>query len=127
MFVNFIVNIGLVGRVFANGEEDRGSIWRRVISKTQKMVFDATLLNAQCYKVRIKSKVEQSSERNSTLPNTCVLNCSINWLNFIAMIWKQECQFQTDPLYGEFVERIINLYFWDNVPGKTLRESFKKF
>ena len=34
-------------RVFANGSVDLGSIPRRVIPKTQKMVLDATLLNAQ--------------------------------------------------------------------------------
>ena len=38
-------------RVFANGG---------VISKTQKMVLDASLLNTQHYKVQIKGKVEQS-------------------------------------------------------------------
>ena len=36
---------------------DRGSIPSRVIPKTQKMIFDAALLNTQHYKVRIKSKV----------------------------------------------------------------------
>ena len=39
-----------------------------VIPKTQNMVLDAALLNTQYYKVRIKSKVEQSRERSSTLP-----------------------------------------------------------
>ena len=34
----------------------------RVIPKTQKMVLDASLLNTQHYKVRIKGKVEQSRE-----------------------------------------------------------------
>ena len=34
----------------------------QVIPKTQKMVLDATLLNTQYYKVRIKDKVEQSRE-----------------------------------------------------------------
>ena len=52
-------------RVFAN---DPG----RVILKTQKMVLDATLLNTQHYKERIKGKVEQSSERNSALFYTSV-------------------------------------------------------
>ena len=59
-------------RVFANGPGDLGSIAGRVIPKTQKMVLDATLLNTQNYKVRIKGKVEQSSERSSTLPNNLV-------------------------------------------------------
>ena len=36
------------------------------------MVLDNSLLNTQQYKVRIKSKVEQSRERSSPLPNTSV-------------------------------------------------------
>ena len=54
--------------VFANGLGDWGSIPGRVISKTQKMVLDAALLNTQYYEVRIKGKVKQSRERCSTLP-----------------------------------------------------------
>ena len=53
---------GLGVRVFANGPGDLGSIPGRVIPKTQKMVLDASLLNTQHYKVRIKGKVEQSRE-----------------------------------------------------------------
>ena len=48
--------------MFANGPGDLGSIPGRVIPKTQKMVLDASLLNTQHYKVRIKGKVEQSWE-----------------------------------------------------------------
>ena len=51
-----------VSAVFANGPGDLGSIPGRVIPKTQKMVLDASLLNTQHYKVRIKGKVEQSRE-----------------------------------------------------------------
>ena len=43
-----------MSRVFANGRGDWGSIPDRVIPKTQKMVFDAALLNTQNYKIRIK-------------------------------------------------------------------------
>ena len=64
--------IGLVGRVFANGRRDLGSIPGRVIPKTLKMVLDTSLLNTQQYKVRIKGKVDQSRERNSALPYTSV-------------------------------------------------------
>ena len=64
--------IGLVGRVFANGLGDLGSIPGRVIPKTLKIVLDTSLLNTQQYKVRIKGKVEQSRERSSTLPYTSV-------------------------------------------------------
>ena len=55
-------------RVFANGPGNLDSIQGRAIPKTQKMVLDASLLNTQYYKVRIKGKVEQSRERRSTLP-----------------------------------------------------------
>ena len=59
-------------RVLANGPGDVASIPGRVITKTQKMVLDATLLNTQHYTVRIKGKVEQSSERSSDIPYTLV-------------------------------------------------------
>ena len=59
-------------KVFANGPEDCGSIPGRVIPKTQKIVLEATLLNTQHYKVRIKGKVEQSKVRNSALFYTLV-------------------------------------------------------
>ena len=61
-----------MGRVFANGLGDQGSVPGQVIPKTQKMVPDAALLNTQHYKVRIKSKVEQSREWSSALPYTLV-------------------------------------------------------
>ena len=57
-----------MGRVFANGLGDQGSIPGQVIPNTQKMVLDATLLNTQHYKVRIKDKVVQSREWSSALP-----------------------------------------------------------
>ena len=47
-------------RVFANGSGDLGSIQRRVIPKTQKMVLVATLLKTQHYKEQLKGKLEQS-------------------------------------------------------------------
>ena len=54
-----------MGRVFANGPGDLGSISCRVIPKTLKMVLDTSLLNTQQYKVHIKGKEEQSRERSS--------------------------------------------------------------
>ena len=60
--------IVLIGRVFANGLRDLGSIPGCVIPKTLKMVLDTSFLNIQQYKVRIKGKVEQSRERSSALP-----------------------------------------------------------
>ena len=62
----------LVGRVFANGPGDRGSIPGKVIPKTLQTVLDTSLLNTQHYKVRIKVNVEQSRERSSALPYTSV-------------------------------------------------------
>ena len=56
------LDIGLGVRVFANRPGDMGSIPGRVIPKTPKMVLDASLLNTQHYKVRIKGKVERSRE-----------------------------------------------------------------
>ena len=47
-------------RVFTNGLGDRGSISSRVITKTQKMLLDTSLLRTQHYKVLFKGKVEQS-------------------------------------------------------------------
>ena len=59
-------------RVHANGPGDLCSIPGSVIliSKTQKMVLDASLLNTQHYKVQIKGEMEQSRERSSALPYT---------------------------------------------------------
>ena len=57
---------------FFNGPGDRGSIPGRVIPKTQKMVFDAGLLNTQHYKVGIKGKAEQSWEWSTAFPYTSV-------------------------------------------------------
>ena len=73
-FVNYLKKqlIDLIGRVFANGLGDLGSIPDRVISKTLKMVLDTYLLYTQQYKVGIKDKVEQSRERSSVLSYTTV-------------------------------------------------------
>ena len=61
-----------MGWEFTNGLGDLGSIPVRVIPKTLKMVLDTSLLNTQWYKVRFKSKVEQSWERSSALPYSSV-------------------------------------------------------
>ena len=72
IFSKSVQLIGLVDRVFANGPGDQGLIPGRVIPKTLKMVIDNSLLNAQQYKVRIKSKVEQSRKRSCALSYTSV-------------------------------------------------------
>ena len=64
--------ISQVGRVFANGPGDLGSILCRVIPKTLKRLLNTSLLNTQQYKVRIKGKVEKFKERSSVLPYTSV-------------------------------------------------------
>ena len=72
IYIWYNLLLGLVGRVFANGPRDRGSIPGRVIPKTLKMALDTYLFNTQQYKVRIKDKVELSRERSSALPYTSV-------------------------------------------------------
>ena len=56
-FLNMVV-LSLVGRVFAYGPGDLGSITGRVIPKTLKMVLDVSFLSTQQYQARIKSKVD---------------------------------------------------------------------
>ena len=72
IWCEFLLDIGMMVRVFANGPGDLSSIPGWVIPKSQKMVLDASLLNTKHYKVRVKGKVEQSRERSSALPYTLV-------------------------------------------------------
>ena len=67
-----MIDIDQVGRVFANGLGDLGTIPGRVIPKTLKMLLDTSLLNTQQYKVSMKGKVEQARERSSALSYTSV-------------------------------------------------------
>ena len=62
--------MGLMSRVFANGLEDRVSIPGRGVPKTQKMLLDDAMHNAQNFNVRINGEVEQSREWSSALPYT---------------------------------------------------------
>ena len=71
-YIYFNGLIDLVGRPFADGTGDLGSIPGRVILKMIKMVLDTSLLKTQQYKVRNKSKVEQSRKMSSALPYTSV-------------------------------------------------------
>ena len=64
------IYIRLVGKVFANGPGDRGSIPVQITytkDLKKKMILNATLLNTQHYKVRIKIKVEQSRDKSNAL------------------------------------------------------------
>ena len=58
--------------VFANSTRDLISIPDHIIPQTLKMVLVTSSLNTQQYKVHIKGKLEQSSERSSILPYTSV-------------------------------------------------------
>ena len=68
IYIVIIPDIGLGVRVFANGPG-------RVIPKTKKMVLDASLLNTQHYKIRIKGKVEQSREGVAPSPTLWCSSC----------------------------------------------------
>ena len=57
-----------MGRLFANGPGDQGSIPGWVIPKTFKMVLNTSLLNTQHHKVHIEGKMEQSRGMSSALP-----------------------------------------------------------
>ena len=83
-----------MSRVIASGPGDWGSIPVQVIPKTKKMVLEATLLNTQHYKVRIKGKVEQFREWRSALPSP---QC--------GSYWKRS--FQVTPNHGR------QLYFYN--------------
>ena len=52
--------------------ETRVSILGQVLPKPQKIVLGNFLLYTHHHKVHIKGKVEQSREKNCTLPNTSV-------------------------------------------------------
>ena len=62
--------------MFANDPGERGSIPRRVIPKTQKMVLDASLLNSQHFKVRIKGKQSNIEEEAASFCTPC---CGCSW------------------------------------------------
>ena len=68
LFSHLLIIIIIIIRVFANGPGDLGSIAGRVIPNTFKMVLDTSLLKTRQYKVGIKGKVEQSTERSCAFP-----------------------------------------------------------
>ena len=57
------VCVVLVGRALA-GVQSQVELYQRL----KKMIRDTSLLNTKNYKVRIKCKVDQSKERNNTIP-----------------------------------------------------------
>ena len=68
MHVHIYRPIGLVGRAFANGPGDWCLIPCRVVPKTQKVLLDTFLFNAQHYKVSIKGKKEKSKDNGLSYP-----------------------------------------------------------
>ena len=82
-----------MGRVLANGPGDQGSIPGWVIPKTQKMLFDTSLLNIQHYKVFIKGKVEQSRESSSCWKRSIQVILDYNYIykckgNYISLFFR---------------------------------------
>ena len=98
----FSRSIGIMVRMFANGPRDQGSIPGRVIPKTQKMVPDASLLNAKHYKVWIKGKGSNSEKGIAPSPASLYSSYwkwslrvaadygrpTYNWLFFSHLSWK---------------------------------------
>ena len=63
-------------RVIANGSGDQGSIPDRVMKQTQKMVLDASILNTQYYKIRIKGNLNNPGKG---LLTSLTPRCSSYW------------------------------------------------
>ena len=77
--------IAIVGREFANGSGNRGSIPGRVILKTLKMVLDTSLLNTQPHKVRWS--VMWNNQGNGEAPSP-----TLRWSSY----WKGSLQVALD-------------------------------
>ena len=94
-----ISNIGQVGRVFTNGRGDMDSIPGCIIPKTLKMVLDATLLNTQQYKVRIKGKVSNPGKGVAPSPTS---RCSSYWKGSLLVALD----------YGRQLYLLLQLMWW---------------
>ena len=112
------MTIGLIGRVFANDPGDRGSIFGRVIPKTQKMVLDAALLHTQHYKVRIKGKVLGN-------PRNGVTSSPTPWC---SSYWKGSLRVSLN--YARQQHKLLQLFpgvsTWCNVYRTWLRNRSKR-
>ena len=115
---------------FANGQGDLGSIPGRVVPKTQKMVFDASLCNTQHYKVWIKGKVRQYRERSSAplhfgvgaiekgafgSPSSTVAN---------SLTYCHNVYISTQPLHHEQESDTRSSFFEQNTTGWNSEFSF---
>ena len=67
LWISHRLAIGIMVSVFANGQEDPGSIPGRVIPKTQKMALDAALLKTLST-IRYGSRVKWSNPGNGIAP-----------------------------------------------------------
>ena len=108
--------------VIANGPGDRSSIPGRVLPKTQKIVLDAAMLNTQHYKVRIKSKVEQSREWTRALSYTLVVviekgafgspSTKVAYFTFfISTLWILHISYR---YYNYFLDITITLRYYNH-------------
>ena len=91
-----------MGRVFANGPGDWGSIPGRVIPKTQRMVLDTSLPITHHYLVRIKGKVKQSWERSNAFLYT--------YSNIVVTIEKRDFRSATSTTVANFT--YINSHYF---------------
>ena len=87
-----------MSRVFTNGSGDQGSIPGRFIPKTQKMVFDAALLNTQYYKVRVK----WSNPGNGVVPSPKP-HCSSYWKRSLLITFNKGCQLHFHLLLSKLI------------------------
>ena len=69
-------------KLIANDAEDVGSVWGRVIPNILKMVLQASLINAQYYKVYIKGKWNNPRKIVEPFPTPlCSIYCKeIHWV-----------------------------------------------
>ena len=87
----------IAGRLFVNGPVGRSSIPGRVVPKTQKMVFDASLLNSQLFKVHIEGKW---SYQVKGVASFFTLRCSCLWkTNFGSLLSTISKLFTTIYIY----------------------------
>ena len=93
--------IGFVGRVFANGPGDLGSIPGRVIPKTLEIILDSSLLNTQQYKVL--SRVKWSNPGKGVAPSPTRL-CSSYWKGslLVALDYSRQLYLLIAGLNSEF-------------------------
>ena len=86
--------INLVGRVFANGLEDLGSIPGLVIPKTLKIVLSTSLLS----NIRYVSRVKQSNPGQGVAPAPTP-QCSSYWKGSLLVALDYGCQLYLLLLY----------------------------